>query len=122
MRYRFGPGSLVIHKDRLGLVVSKHGKVCPWYRVEFHLPMPSPSGPVVTSTPEPGPHAHAQPAEWHYEVSLAPLTNDWGGSVPASLLRRIRGFLVMDLWLRGYCFGRKQGFEAGKFANRPIPK
>ena len=113
--HRFGPGALVLHRGRAGLVVSKHGRACPWYLVEFHQPMPMPhSPPMEAGWADRG--CHKKRPEWHYEVSLEPLPSDWQGAVPASLLRRVRGFLIQDSWLKGYCFGRKEGFLAGKFA------
>ncbi|KKK71811.1 hypothetical protein LCGC14_2910170 [marine sediment metagenome] len=106
MTHRFGRASLVLHRGRLGIVVSKHGHICPWYRVEFHQPMPMPHSPPM----DPGwldRGCHKKRPEWHYQVSLEPLPSDWDGTVPASLLRRIRG-------LQGFCFGRSKGWEDGR--------
>ena len=117
--HKFGPGTFVLHRGRAGLVVSKHGRTCPWYLVEFHQSMPMPHGPPMEAEwADQG--CHRRRPEWHYEVSLEPLPPDWQGAVPASLLRRIRGSTVHDIWLKGYCFGRKEGFLAGKLAKGKV--
>lgn len=95
-KHRFGRGSLVLdHNNRMGIVLEKRGIICPWYWVE-----------------------HNEGITFHYDVALKSLPSDWSGEVSAKLLRKLRGRLVMPVWLQGYCFGRKEGYAAGKFAAR----